>query len=145
MNYSKTYRSKSVMAVVEFKKGKFDQWIQRRLARPAVPSNRQGKASGWNLPSIVALMLTERLGEIGVSLPTAADIAEGIMDSERVMGAFAKVDGEDYHYPKIAINSRTHEWCNAESYEMGKDIWITFNLALMIVQVEEKLKEVAGA
>jgi len=135
------YTSKDVMKVGEFSKGKFDQWLQRGIARPSSPCRGRGHAAKWDTASVVALVLTKRLGDAGIALPKAADLAQGIIGF--LTYAEAPTIDENHEVLMLAVNIRTLEWCELSIMEkkLNGDIMLVVNLADLALTTIDRLEE----
>ena len=130
--------AKQAREVSGLPQGTFSQWLQRGLARPSVPGKGHGGRSEWTSGAIIAIVLTQYLGE-DIELTKAADIAHNMLE---FISKYDAVRGNEL-YP-ISINLRTYEWGDPDLMikSMGSDKLLTISLGIVINNALTKINEV---
>lgn len=136
---SAPYTSKEVHQIVGITKHVFDQWLQRGLAKPTIPSMGRGRAAKWDGRSIMALALTKALGDHGMVLRKAADVSVNMLE---YLADMEVIDENHDHLP-TAINLETGEWCGVEMVKRWDGYWLVFNVAGVVLDTLKKIQEVS--
>ena len=109
-------------AGMQKQKPTFDRWLQANIARPTVPSQGRGYQAQWNGHALVALLLTKRLGKVGMDLKTAADIAEKITTAYK--GSFLEMPAS----VDIDLDTLEYKTTPLEEWGMNREIVLTINI-----------------
>ena len=87
-----------VLKITGLARHKFDQWRLKNFIKPAILPKRRGHRSQYSINNLVHILIIDELGEAGLTLPLASEIAM----TASVISSSAEQEG--IPYPKVAVN-----------------------------------------
>ena len=116
------YRSGDAIRVLKMNRGMFNLWIQRGVIQPAVPAHGCGTKAEFDVRSIVAAVITQKLRKLRIDLQLAAKI-----------GQLAAIVGKDIYFNP---ETKAHEFKD----QPEADILLRINTERIWQETEKLLK-----